>query len=109
MINYDGRRFSPAGTGNDPNAPIGVYHQSGDLVWAEFAGGEVRRGSLCGLCADDSTLEFAYTMVLADGQVISGRCVSTAELREDGRVYLHEKWERYGAHAISGVSELEQV
>lgn len=109
MINYDGRRFRPVGHGADAEAPVATYRQSGDLLWAEFAGGDIRRGSLTGLCAADGTLEFAYTMVLASGEVIAGRCTSSPELLADGRIRLHEKWERYGPHAARGVSELDEV
>lgn len=107
MIDYDGRRFRAVGHGED--APTATYRQSGDLLWAEFSGGHARRGSLTGLCAADGTLDFAYTMVLDGGEVISGRCTSTPEVLDDGRILLHEQWERYGAHASSGVSQIEEV
>lgn len=107
MIDYDGRRFRPVGHG--PDAPTATYRQSGDLLWAEFSGGHARRGSLTGLCAPDGSLRFAYTMVLDGGEVISGQCVSTPELLDDGRILLHEKWERFGDHAAAGTSQIEEV
>lgn len=106
-INYDGRRFRPVGA-DDRN--VGTYRQNGDLVWGDFGGGGgVRRGSLCGLCAADGTLEFAYTMVLDSGEIVSGRCVSTPRALPDGRIGLVEAWERYGPNPATGVSELEEV
>jgi len=107
MIDYNGRRFRKLAAGDD--VPAAQYHQDGDLVWAEFAGGDVRRGSLAGVCAPDGTLDFAYCMVLTGGEVISGRSVNTPELLADGRIRMHEKWERYGPHASTGVSYLEEV
>ena len=107
MIDYEGRRFRPEHGG--PDASTALYRQDGDLVWAEFQGGEVRRGSLTGRCAEDGTLEFAYTMVLAGGEVISGHNVSVPELLPDGRVRLHERWERFGAHADAGLSTIVEV
>ena len=107
MINYDGRRFRAVGHG--PDAPVATYRQHGDLLWAEFSGGHARRGSLTGLCAEDGTLTFAYTMVLDDGEIISGSCRSTPEILADGRILLHEEWERYGEHAAAGTSEIEEV
>lgn len=109
MIDYDGRRFRSTEHEPGADAPIAWYRQSGDLLWADFAGGAVRRGSLSGRCAADGTLEFTYTMVMVDGAIIAGRCWSTPELLEDGRIRLHEKWERYGTHAAGGVSELEEI
>jgi hypothetical protein len=107
VINYDGRRFRVVTDAED--AASVVYRQDGDLLFAEFGGGEVRRGSLTGVCATDGTLDFGYTMVLGNGEVVSGRCVSTPTVLDDGRIRLHEVWERYGANASSGVSELEEV
>jgi hypothetical protein len=107
MINYDGRRFRALGHG--PDAPTATYRQSGDLLWAEFGGGSVRRGTLSGLVAPDGSLEFAYTMVLESGEVIPGHCASKPEILDDGRILLHETWQRFGAHAATGTSQIEEV
>src|SRR5262249_7978021 len=104
---YGGRRFRAAGHGEQ--APVATYRQRGDLVWADFAGGAVRRGSLTGLCRPDGAVEFTYTMVLADGSVLAGHCRSIPEVLPDGRIRLHEQWERYGPHAAAGTSELEEI
>ncbi|MGY0231547.1 hypothetical protein [Longispora urticae] len=109
MINYDGRRFRSAVVSPNGEQAVAQYRQDGDLLWAEFAGGEWRRGSINGVCAADGRLTFGYTMVRLDGEVISGRCVSTPQLLEDGRIRLHEEWERFGPHADRGVSYLEEV
>jgi hypothetical protein len=105
-INYDGRRFCKAGGGD---GTVARYRQDGDLVWADFAGGQVRRGTITGTCGPDGTLRLAYTMVLADGEVISGHTVNTPEQDTGGRLVLREKWERYGEHAATGISYLEEV
>jgi hypothetical protein len=108
VINYDGRRFRKVTT--DPaGAPIARYHQDGDVVWAESSGGEVRRGAVVGTCAVDGVITIAYSMALTGGRVISGRCVSTPEVLADGRIRLHEEWERFAPHADSGVSVLEEL
>lgn len=106
MIDYDGRRFRKP---RDESGTVAVYHQDGDVVWAEFAGGDVRRGLLSGSCAPDGTLHLGYTMLLATGEIVCGRTVNTPELAGDGRVRLREVWERYGPHAATGVSYLEEV
>ncbi|MGW5049583.1 hypothetical protein [Actinokineospora sp. NPDC004072] len=106
MINYDGRRFRKAGGGDGTEAR---YHQDGDLVWAEFTGGAVRRGSVTGRCDPDGTLRLAYTMVLAGGEIIAGSTVNTPTRDPRGLLVLREEWERFGDHAASGVSYLEEV
>lgn len=106
MIDYEGRRFQKADGGD---GTVAVYRQDGDLVWAEFAGGKVRRGTLTGTCSPEGTLRLAYTMVLDTGEVIAGHTESVPQWRPDGRLALREQWQRYGKHAASGVSYLEEV
>jgi len=108
MIDYEGRRFRKV-VRDASEVPVARYHQAGDLVWAEFAGGDVRRGSLAGTCTDDGTVTFSYSMVLERGEIVSGRSVNTPQVLDDGRIRLHEAWQRYGDHAESGISYLEEV
>jgi hypothetical protein len=109
--NYDGRRFrSTATETSDGGAtPLGHYHQSGDLVWAEFAGGAVRSGRLVGRCADDGTLTLAYSQLMTDGRVVAGECVTTPERLPDGRLRLRESWRRLHGSGESGVSYIEEL
>jgi hypothetical protein len=108
-LNYDGRRFSPSDHVPGEGAPVAVYRQDGDLLWGEFSGGEIRRGALTGTCAPDGTLDFTYCMVFKGGEIVSGRCHSTPTVLEDGRIRLHEEWERYGVGGSRGVSSIEEV
>jgi hypothetical protein len=109
VINYDRKRFRPVANGTGEADRVAVYRQDGDLVWGEFTGGLARRGALAGTCGPTGTLEFAYCMVLDGGEVISGRCISTPRILDDGRIQLEEVWERYGRHAAAGVSRLEEI
>ena len=108
MINYDARRFSPVPAGPG-HTVVADYHERQDLVWAEFSGGEVRRGSLAGTSDADGVLQFAYCMVLTSGESITGICRSIPQLLSDGRIRLTEHWERFGAGASSGISFLEEL
>lgn len=109
MIDYDGRRFRAAGAGDGGDGTVACYRQDGDLVWAEFTGGQVRRGAVTGICGPDGTLRLAYTMVLANGEIISGHTVNTPQRDSGGRLMLREEWQRYGRQAATGVSYLEEV
>ncbi|HEX6869877.1 MAG TPA: hypothetical protein VF163_02160 [Micromonosporaceae bacterium] len=104
-INYDGRRFRALG-GDD--GVCAEYHQRGNLVWAVFEGGHVRRGTITGTCDEDGVLHLAYTMVLATGEVIAGHSTNTPR-RLGSTLVLREVWQRYGEHAATGVSYLEEV
>jgi hypothetical protein len=108
VIHYDGRRFSPI-TDAPGARPVAHYHQQDDLLWGEFAGGEVRRGTLVGTADPDGVLRFGYCMVLDSGMVLLGDCRSVPELLNDGRIRLTEYWQRYGTGAGSGISYLEEL
>jgi hypothetical protein len=105
-INYEGRRFRKRGGGD---GTVAQYRQDGDLVWAEFGGGRVRRGTVIGVCSPDGVLRLGYTMVFTSGEVITGHTVNTPQWQPDGGLVLREEWERYGEHAAEGVSYLEEV
>jgi hypothetical protein len=108
-MNYDGKRFRPVGGVSGEESRVAVYRQHGDLLWGEFAGGHARRGALTGTATPDGRLEFGYCMVLETGEVLSGLCRSTPEILPDGRIRLHETWERFGPLAGTGVSCIEEI
>jgi hypothetical protein len=106
VYSYDGRRFRP----EDADEPVVTYWQDGDLLWAEIPAGDgVRRGSLVGRCHSDGAVDYAYCMILDNGAVVAGRCHGTPLRRRGGGIRIREEWERYGPHATTGVSYLEEV
>ena len=78
-------------TGDVDSATVFRYHEDGGAVWAEYAGGAVRRGYLVGT-RDADRLDFRYVHLDTDGVTASGHCTSRVELLADGRVRLHETW-----------------
>lgn len=110
MINLEGRRF-PA-TDPDSTGAVAIYHQDGDLVWADYAGGQVRQGTLAGHAMADGTITVAYAMVLTDGRIVGGRSRMTPKVLDDGRIHLREAWRRtkpYPTGGVSGYDELPPV
>lgn len=109
-IDYDGRRFRPAGNDRYPNGvdgATGLYHQDGDLVWAEFAGADIRAGRLVGRRRPDGRIDAAYCWVTTGGETVAGSCVSTPTVLADGRLRLTERWRRLDGSI--GVSHVEEV
>ncbi|MFM9596464.1 hypothetical protein ACKI1J_41840 [Streptomyces scabiei] len=105
-IDYNGRQFRKLAAADGVTAQ---YHQKDDLVWADFAGGMVRRGSVNGICEPDGTLRLAYTMVLDGGEVIAGSTVNTPEQDIEFGLLLREEWKRYTPRSETGVSYLTEV
>ncbi|MFF0990826.1 hypothetical protein [Kocuria nitroreducens] len=90
----DGRTF--VGVSNAADGDVGAdtvfaYRQEGDLVWAEYAGGSVRKGFLVGTRTGDA-LNFRYSHLDSAGETAGGACTSRIEVLGDGRVRLHETW-----------------
>ena len=47
-------------------------------------------------------IDAGYCMIMTDGEVVAGRCVSTPSMLPDGRIPLTERWHRIdGSSGIS--------
>ena len=102
-VRYEGRRMVSEADGT----AVGHYHQDGELVWAEFAGGPVRSGRLVGTCDSHGNLDAAYCQVLFTGEVIAGRVTSAPTTLPDGRLRLTESWRRHdGSTGVSAIEEM---
>jgi hypothetical protein len=82
---------SNSGDGDVGSATVFRYHEDAGAVWADYAGGAVRRGYLVGT-RDGDRLDFRYVHLDTDGGTASGHCTSRIEELPDGRVRLHETW-----------------
>ena len=111
-ISYDGRTFAPvsnSATGEVGDGTLFHYHQIGDLVWAEYSGGEIRYGMLIAKVLDGGSLDMRYQHVNARGELMTGVCRSTPELLPDGRLRLYERWRWTSGDPSSGESVVEEV
>lgn len=112
MINYDGRKFRSvqnSDTGEVGADTIFTYHQSGNIVWAEYSGGEIASGHLIAICDENGQLDMRYHHVNSSGQLMTGTCHSTPEVLPDGRIWLYEKWQWTSGDRSSGESVVEEV
>ena len=99
---------------NTENGEVGSdtvfhYHQEGSTVWADYAGGEIRRGHLIGSMLEDGRLEFLYHHVNTAGELSAGRCTSRPEALSDGRLRFLETWQWMTGDESSGTSIIEEI
>jgi GNAT superfamily N-acetyltransferase len=95
-INYEGKRFVVKGNainGEVSAETVFAYHQSGEVLWADYAGGDIKKGFLIGSVAKNGSLNFYYQHLNDKMQVRLGKCHSTPHILENGKVELHEHWQ----------------
>lgn len=111
-INYDGKTFASvenSETGEVSGETRFHYHQKDDLVWAEYAGGAVRFGTLIAKVVEDDCLEMRYQHLNQTGELMTGQCRSTPEVFGDGRIRLREKWSWTSGDLSEGESIIEEI
>lgn len=111
-INYNGRKFIPkmnSENGEVSAQTIFTYHQSRNLLWAEYSGGDIWKGSLVGTVLSNGELDFVYHHMNRDMQVKTGKCHSVPTILENGKIELSEKWEWTSGDCSKGESLLVEV
>jgi len=112
MINYNGRTF--VSTENTANGEVSSktlfeYKQEGNIISANYSGGEITQGTLIGLVNENDSLEFRYNHINIKNEIRGGKCLSTPEILSDGRIKLYEQWQWYDDEATEGSSVIEEV
>ncbi len=111
MIDYNNRQFRTVT--NTENGEVSGetrfrYHQEGNLIWAEYAGGSVRKGSIIGTVDTLGQIDMVYQHLNTTGELRTGRCHSVPEIQENGKIRLHETWQWTSGDASSGTSIIEE-
>lgn len=112
QINYDNRVFRSvqnSETSEVSSETLFYYHQKDNLVWANYEGGEIVFGSLIAKVLEDNSLEMRYQHLNAKGVLMTGKCVSTPEILENGKIRLHEKWQWTCGDFSAGESIIEEI
>ena len=111
-INYENRKFRlvrNTESGEVGSDTVFHYHQTDRIVWAEYSGGEILIGHLIANCDEDGNLDMRYQHVNRRCELKTGKCRSTPQVMNDGRLRLHEKWQWTDGDGASGESVIEEV
>lgn len=95
--------------GEVSSATLFYYHQEGEMIWAEYEGGEIKKGTLIGYVTPSRELTFTYQHINADNVLRIGKCTSFPEILPDGRMRLHEKWQWLNGDKSCGESIIEEI
>jgi hypothetical protein len=110
-INYDNRVFKSvqnSETGEVSSETTFYYHQKDDLVWAEYAGGDIVFGNLIAKVLENDSLEMRYQHLNKKGELMTGKCVSVPEIMNNGKIRLHETWQWTSGDFSNGSSVVEE-
>lgn len=99
-INYDNKKFKVAGV-NNKDSTIFEYHQSGNIVWGEYSGGSVKKGSLIAKVNDNGVMNMHYHHLNNNSEFKLGKCISSPRVLDDGRIEIHEIYESVGDNPTS--------
>ncbi|HEY0427222.1 MAG TPA: hypothetical protein VGC76_05400 [Pyrinomonadaceae bacterium] len=111
-INYDGRIFKSvknSETGEVSSETRFYYHQTENLVWAQYAGGRIVFGSLIAKCDEEGNLDMRYQHLNKNGELMTGKCVSAPEILGNGKIRLHENWQWTSGDLSKGTSVVEEI
>ncbi len=111
-FNLDGRIFrsvSNSENGEVSGDTIFYYYQVDDIVTGEYSGGEIKRGQILAKMDEDGALDMRYHHINIHGEFKLGKCFSTPEMMESGKLRLREKWQWIGEDSSKGESELEEI
>lgn len=111
-IHYDGKIFIPEI--NSENGEVNqetrfYYHQNGDLLWGEYVGGDIIKGTLIGTVAKDGRLNFTYQHINKNKEIRTGKCQSVPTVMENGKIRLVEKWQWTNGDYSEGSSVLIEI
>lgn len=110
-MNYNNKRFRPiqnTENGETSSETIFLYQQTDQILTCEYSGGEIVKGHLIGLVADDGTIDMRYHQINKKGQLMTGVCISKPEQLPNGKIRLHETWQWTSGDNSNGHSVLEE-
>ena len=111
-INYNGKTFTSSANsanGEVSGDTIFHYYQSEQIVWAEYAGGDIKKGYLIGLSDQNGNLDFTYQHINKDLEIKIGKCRSTPVVRENSKLELREEWQWLSGDQSKGTSTIVEM
>lgn len=111
-ISYNGRTFTSkenSSNGEVNEQTLFHYHQDENIVWAEYSGGEIKRGYLVGKVLEEGKLDFVYQHINDKGMIRVGKCKSSPKVLIDGRLQIKESWQWLNGDNSCGESIIEEV
>lgn len=111
-MNYNNRIFrviNNSDNGDTSSETTFHYKQEGNILTSIYSGGNIVSGHLMGLVDENGNINMRYHHINNEREIMTGICLSTPEILEDGRIRLHEEWRWTNRDQSSGKSTLEEI
>jgi hypothetical protein len=111
-LNYNHKTFRPLQQSDNSETStetLFYYRQEGNILTAEYSGGQVLKGHLIGLVDEAGQIEMRYHQVNLRGELMTGICHSIPELLPNGKIRLHESWQWTSGNGSKGASIIEEL
>ena len=112
IINYDGKVFcieANSANGDVTKETLFYYHQKGDVLWAEYSGGNIIKGNIVGVVSDKGIIDFNFQHINAKKEVKTGVCHSVPNMIENGKLELAESWQLLSGDKSKGESRTREI
>ena len=112
MINYNNKKFravSNSENGAVDEQTIFHYFQNENILTCTYIGNSIKHGHLIGIVDENGNISMRYHQINANGELMTGICNSTAEIMENGKIRLYEKWQWTSGDLSKGESVLEEI
>lgn len=83
------------------------YHQKDNTIWAEYSGGEIKKGFLVGTIDENKNLHFSYQHINLHDEIKTGFCDSIPEFLDNGKMRFYENWK--WSNGVEGKSVIEEM
>ena len=110
-ICYEGKLFAPVTNtenGEVDNQTLFAYHQNGNILWAEYYGGEIKKGTMIGIVDSNGELDFYYQHINQSNDIKAGKCHSIPHFLDDGKIELSEQWQWLNGDKSKGLSTVRE-
>lgn len=111
-MNYNNKRFRvSAVSDNGEVTPSLIFHykQAGNILTCSYKDQGILAGQILGIVDEEGNINMRYQQVNKEGVLMTGKCLSTPERMEDGKIRLHESWQWTSGDLSKGNSTLEEM
>jgi hypothetical protein len=109
IINLNNKTFTSLNNstnGEVSDETVFNYYQKDNIIWADYSGGTILKGSLIGKVLNHEEIEFNYQHISSCGDLKAGHCKSKVIAQDCGRIKLKEEWQWFTGDQSKGYSEL---